>query len=236
MAFFLVVSAGCVHRPAESPEVRQQRYEVCLAQGRAFLAEADYGQAVQSFEAAVRWVPDSSQGQALLGFAYLKIRRVDLAERALLKAVALDPGNVPALCNLGVVSVKNQKFEEARVRLERAVALDPAFAVAQFNLGNLLMHMGDFAKARQTLARAFELDPSLAASAPSSTVGFQGDAHPLQTCLGFVRVYALTGNVEETVRFMEEARRLGFRDWRPLLAEADFDKVRDHPEVQAFLL
>ena len=204
-----------------------------MTRGGARLAEADYLHAAQAFEEAIRCVPDSSQGYARLGFAYLKLQKIDLAEQVLLRAVALDPENMEAYCNLGVISVKNRKYEEARGRLERAVALAPGFPLAQYNLGNLLMHMGDVAKARQALARAFELDPSLAISAPPSTVRFQGDSHPLDTTLGFVRIYALVGNVEETVRFLEEARRLGYKDWRRLLAEPDFDKVRDHPKVRA---
>jgi Tfp pilus assembly protein PilF len=234
-ASLLLVSTGCFHRLAEAPEILQQRYEACMDQGSAFLVGGDYGQAAQVFEEAIRCVPGSSKAHALLGFAYLKLRKNALAEQVLLKAVALDPGNVAAFCNLGVISVKNQNYREARARLERAVALDPGFALAQFSLGNLLMHMGDVAKAQQVLARAFELDPRLAVSAPASTVSFQGDPHPLGTALGFIRVYASAGNLEETLRFMEEARRLGFKDWRRLLAEADFDKVRDQPKVRAYL-
>ncbi|HJV47921.1 MAG TPA: tetratricopeptide repeat protein [Geothrix sp.] len=227
--------AGCASPLSVPREVRQQRYEACLSRGGAHLAEADYAQAAQAFEEAVRWVPDASRGQALLGFAYLKLRRTDQAERALLRALTLDPANVPALCNLGVICVKNRRYAEAQSRLEHAAALDPTFAPAQYSLGSLLMHLGDFARARQALARAFELDPTLAMAAPASTVGFQGDMHPMETCLGFARVYAAAGNVEETVRFLEEARRLGFKDWRGLLAEAVFDKVRDQPGIQAFL-
>ncbi len=206
-----------------------------MTRGGTLLMEADYQHAAQAFEEAIRCVPDSSQGHARLGFAYLKLKKIDLAEQALLKAVTLDPENMEAFCNLGVISVMNRKYEEARERLERAVALAPGFPLAQFNLGNLLMHLGDYAKGRQALARAFELDPSLAVSTPFSTVRFQGDPHPLDTALGFVRIYASAGNVEETVRFLEEARRLGYKDWRRLLAEPDFDEVRDQPKVRAFL-
>ena len=206
-----------------------------MTQGSTYLAGADYLHAAQAFEEAIRCVPDSSRAHARLGFAYLKLRKIDLAEQVLLKAVALDPENMAAFCNLGVISVKKQRYEEARDRLERAVALDPGFPQAQFSLGNLLMHMGDFAKARKALARAFELDPSLAVSAPPNSVEFQGDPHPLDTTLGYIRIFASAGNVEETVRFLEEARRLGYKDWHRLLAEPDLVKVCDHPKVRAFL-
>lgn len=234
-AALLMVQAGCLHRPPESPEALNRRFEDCMVRGRTFLAEAKYGPAAQAFEEAVRCIPASSQGHAILGYTYLKQKRTEAAEQALSEAVSLDPRNVGAWCNLGAVSVKQQRYGEALERLERAVALDSAFAPAQYSLGNLLMHLGDIPRARKALARAFELDPSLATAAPPSAIGFRMDAHPLETSLGFARAYASAGQAEETARFLEDARRLGFKDWQRLLAEADFDKVRDHPRIRAFL-
>jgi tetratricopeptide (TPR) repeat protein len=236
LALLLLAAMSCVpHRGPESPELRLQRYEASMAQGSTFLAGSDFGRAARQFESAIRDVPDSAQGHALLGFAYLKLKRTDLAEQTLLKAVTLDPGNLTALCNLGAISAGNRNFGAARGYLERAVALDPGFPQAQYSLGNLLMYMGDIEKARQALDKAFELDPNLAMTVSQNIKGLPEDARSLDTYLSFARFFAMRGDAQETVRFLERARRLGFKHWAALLAEKDFDKVRGDAKVHPFL-
>jgi Flp pilus assembly protein TadD len=70
--------------------------EMYLTMGSALLAGRQFGEAVQAFELAVRYDPESSPKETSLGQAYAAMGEQGLAEQHLEKAMRLDPVNLSA--------------------------------------------------------------------------------------------------------------------------------------------
>jgi predicted O-linked N-acetylglucosamine transferase (SPINDLY family) len=91
-------------------------------------------------------------------------RRNDVAgaEASFRRALALNPGLMPAWSNLGQVLWEQGRARDALACLAQAVEIDPASAVARLNLGVALMNVNRAADAVAQFREAIRLDPSLA--------------------------------------------------------------------------
>jgi tetratricopeptide (TPR) repeat protein len=105
-------------------EVQQQfpqDSELFNTMGLALFAGQQYGEAVQAFELAVRFDPQSSLKEASLGQAYLALGEHGLAEQHLERAMELDSLNLSAAAIL--ISAYNQNGEAAKAeQLSRKIA------------------------------------------------------------------------------------------------------------------
>ncbi|CCE05632.1 putative O-linked N-acetylglucosamine transferase, SPINDLY family; TPR domain protein [Bradyrhizobium sp. STM 3843] len=137
-------------------------------------AEAQYPAAVEAYRAGrhadtqaicrqiLELLPDYFPALHLLGISALDCGRLDVAEQALTRAVALEPRHAEALVNLGLVYFHQKRYEEARKLQERATAAKPNFAVAFTTLGNTLMNMRLFDQALEAHQRAIAVKPDYA--------------------------------------------------------------------------
>ena len=231
----LATIIACGLQPPSDPAERARQFGARMAQGSRLIESGQYAEATREFQRALGLFPDSAPAHSLLGLCRLRLKQPELARESLQRAVALDPQNLAALCNLGAEAVLERRYPEARAYLERAVAVDPTFASAHFSLGNVLMFQGETGKARTALQRAFELDPTLARRVGRSGVNLPDSGiSSLDACLGFARAFAAAGNAEEAARYLGRARTAGFTGWAQLLAEADFEPVRDNPALRPF--
>jgi pentatricopeptide repeat protein len=128
--------------------------------------------AVEYLVRAVKTAPDFYEAQGSLGVQYLRLKKYDEAETALLHAKNLSPKAAEPLINLGMlyydrgeVSTDAGKPEEAAVLykkaadlLEESVKTSPLSASAQVFLGASLYKTGSYERAESTLKRALELD------------------------------------------------------------------------------
>jgi len=91
-------------------------------------------------------------------------RRNDVAgaEASFRRALALNPGLMPAWSNLGQVLWEQGRARDALACLGRAVEIAPASAVARLNLAVALMNTSRAADAIAQFREAIRLDPSLA--------------------------------------------------------------------------
>jgi len=89
------------------------------------------------------------------------VREREEAEEAFKAELALDPGNVNALCRLGdlYLSAGTARLDEAYQSYDRAVQLQPNFSNAQLGLGKVLIRMGKNPEALVHLREAARLDP-----------------------------------------------------------------------------
>jgi tetratricopeptide (TPR) repeat protein len=66
--------------------------------------------------------------------AYAQMGAPDQAEKSLLKAVKIAPGNAAAHFNLGLLKAEQHRVKEAERELKEAFRLDPTMAPAAYNL------------------------------------------------------------------------------------------------------
>lgn len=141
-----------------------------------------------------------------LGFALKRLDDLPEAEKALRRAVALDPKNYHAQLNLGTVLREGRELEGARAAYEAAARAGPDRPEAWFNLGNLDRVEGDWTAAAVHHVRAFEcrLDrPDLGLQALGSAVTAQ-DGEAARRVLRALETLKLTPDQQTS---MERLRR-----------------------------
>jgi tetratricopeptide (TPR) repeat protein len=147
--------------------------------GSALQLRGDREGAAQQLEAAAR--ADSRDVVARVALAQLALdaRRLDVAERWLREALAVQPAHARALHLLGLVHVERGQDEEAVAALRRAADAAPGAADTRYQLAGALTRLGrdgEAAMARTEFERASRAEEALvdarrdARSAPDSAV------------------------------------------------------------------
>lgn len=95
-----------------------------------------------------------------IGQAYLRLRSWGDAERAFIRALALDTDNAQAHHGLAVASLRQGKLETSIDEGLTAVALLHNFPAAHFHLGEALLQSGDFENAAKAYTVCLSLSPA----------------------------------------------------------------------------
>lgn len=94
--------------------------------------KGDFRTAIESYEKALKLIPDFPEAELQRGSAYLSIGKLDEAEAAFRKSVELRDDWSLALASLGSVLVRKNDFAQAEKYLVQAIAIDelnfPAYA------------------------------------------------------------------------------------------------------------
>jgi Tfp pilus assembly protein PilF len=117
--------------------------------------------AVIRLEEALKSFPSGSRLWFALGFANFKLDKNEEAERALRKAVELDPKFAPALAYLGLLRARIGAYNEAITLYESALRSDPKLAVTHHLIADAILKMnGDASVIEKHLRQSIELDPT----------------------------------------------------------------------------
>lgn len=92
------------------------------------------------------------------GWSRLALGEGAAAEEALLKALALAPGDASAESMLGWAYMLQGKFDEALLRFHHVLLRDPQQALARANVGYVCLQRRCFGEAIEHLSRAIRLD------------------------------------------------------------------------------
>jgi tetratricopeptide (TPR) repeat protein len=148
-------------------------------------------EAVQQYQEALTFKPDSADAHYSLGRALTRADRLPEAIQHFEDALRLQPDFIEAQNDLGNALAQSGQLPEAVRHYEAALRLRPDFFDAQNNLGNALAQSGRLPEAIRHYEEAVRLQPDFA------------DAH-------YNLGHALTqaGRVSEAIRHYEEAVRL----------------------------
>ncbi len=115
--------------------------------------------ALAEYEDAQQANADRPDGQLNLGLVYAGQGRLDDAERAYRRALALDPWFSPAFVNLADLFRATGRDAEAEALLREAIELLPEDSGVRHSLGLALVRQGRHPEALDELRRAAELAP-----------------------------------------------------------------------------
>jgi tetratricopeptide (TPR) repeat protein len=124
------------------------------------IQQQQYVPASHILEDYVAQRPQEAKAYLGLGMAYLALLRYSDAQKALDRALQLDPTLAEAEYQLGLLESQQGRRQEARQHWERAVQLKPDHAAALFSLGTLFMESGDLIQAQSAFERSAAADPS----------------------------------------------------------------------------
>jgi tetratricopeptide (TPR) repeat protein len=120
------------------------------------------GQALQAYEAALKLLPNETDVAHDLGRLAQQMGYLEIAEKLLLKYLAVEPGHVEATNNLACVQRDQKRYGDAVETLRALIAVEPESAVLWNTLGTVLSDQGDMGTALTFFEEALRHDPAFA--------------------------------------------------------------------------
>jgi tetratricopeptide (TPR) repeat protein len=114
-----------------------------LAEGASLLASRDFERAYQLLERAAGGLPDSELAQFNLGLAAIGLERWEVAERALGRAIELNPSRAESYLNRGIALQYLDLCDEAITVLKRGLELQPDLTQSHYYLYECYRRLGD---------------------------------------------------------------------------------------------
>ncbi len=127
----------------ENKPLVKQAYKVSasleqqFAYGIEAMVQQDYLKAINIFEQVAEKEPRASGPWVNMAIAYRKLDRIDDADKAIQKAVELNPKNPYALNQAGIIKREIGAFDEAEKHYRNALSEYPNYANAHLNLAIL---------------------------------------------------------------------------------------------------
>ena len=122
----------------------------------------DLGQALMAYEAALKLLPNETDVAQDLGRLAQQMGYLDIAEKLLLKYLAVEPGHVEATNNLACVQRDQKRYGDAIETLRALIAVEPDSPVLWNTLGTVLSDQGDMTTALTFFEEALRHDPGFA--------------------------------------------------------------------------
>ena len=144
-------------RVVSAAELRQQipgNAKKAYEQGIKFVNKGNFVEAAKYFEQAIEIYPEFLAARNDLGAQYLKLKRIDEAEKHFQMVLAKDPKNFNAKFNMGLVSIERQDYPGALILLNQALSIDSTRAVAHLWIGIAKLEMGSLPEAENALVRS----------------------------------------------------------------------------------
>jgi tetratricopeptide (TPR) repeat protein len=171
------------------PVAARKEYQL----GLKLVAKGDVASAAAHFQNAVSLYPEYLAARNDLGAQFLKLKRVDEAEKAFQIVIEKDPKNFNAKFNLGLVRVEMKDYGAAIGQLNQAIIIDSTRPVARLWLGVALLETGDLPAAESELTKALVM----------------GGAECVAAHYHLARIYLNRGDTVEAIRavrsYLDEA-------------------------------
>ncbi|MBW3543491.1 MAG: HEAT repeat domain-containing protein, partial [Planctomycetes bacterium] len=174
-----------------------------LYQARHFEQQQKWGEAVERYDAAIKLDPDLPDAYAGRAEAFLKLDKLDQAEKDFRKASQLDPYSGKANSGLAILLARRDKVDEALKHIEdaRKKAEKDRYDQGAFAYGAARVYSRAYGALQKTM-----------------------DAPERDKKLAQYRKQALDD--------LQAAVNKGFRDFERIKSEADFAALKDLPEFQ----
>jgi tetratricopeptide (TPR) repeat protein len=138
------------------PGPAKKEYE----QGLKFVVKGDVAKAATHFENALSIYPEYLAARNDLGAQFLKLKRLDEAEKNFQTVMAKDPKNFNAKFNLGLVRIEHKDYLNAISELNQAIVIDSTRPVARLWLGVAFLESGDLFTAERELTKSLVMGGS----------------------------------------------------------------------------
>jgi tetratricopeptide (TPR) repeat protein len=233
VVIFLLVMVYCAPVTKKGSE---EEFATHINAGIRFLQQENYSVAKREFTEALSINPNSIRANNLMGMTYFKEQNYDSAETYFQKAVKLDPNYVTGYINLGGIYAMKELYPRAREYYEKALAISPQSASACYSLGAIWFQLGNQEKGIYYLTKGMELDPDFLEKHADSLAGLpmKGSVLP-ELHFTYAKLFALRGDIERTAEYLKKARQFGFKDWKRIQQEKEFELVREDPRIKEFL-
>jgi Tfp pilus assembly protein PilF len=202
----LVVLAAATWRRAEVYATEETLWRDTIAKnpretaaylnlGQALISKGETGEAIRSYEEALRIDPHFVQVQSDLGMALVQQGRLREGIRHYEEALRINPDFAEAHNNLGTALLRLGKQTEAIQQLETAVRLKPDYPAAHNNLGAALAQADRLPEAIAQYQEALRLKPDYAEAHGNLGNALMDEGKPLEAIEQYQQALALNPNL-----------------------------------------
>jgi len=233
--FLLVGNCGIpkVVRVPLTPEKIQQSAQL-VREGDQFFTRKEFYPALGKYVEAAKINPNNEYTFNKMGISYSALGFFGEAEQAVKRSLALNDKYFYAYNNLGTVYFAQGDLGKAIHYFRTAIKMAPKVASFYVNLGQVYLEKNDFPKAMEALRQAKKLDPAVMDKDSSLMIPSpRGKPNP-EKSYSLARIFAASGDVEKTIKHLQDAIRYGFTHLEWVDSEPDFDAIRSNTDFALF--
>jgi serine/threonine protein kinase/Flp pilus assembly protein TadD len=213
-------------------------------------------QAIQSYRRAIELNPNFAEAHHQLGFIYVHIGLLDKGQLEIEKALSIDPGNTLARYRLGVIDMCRAKYAQA-FEIFNSTPLEQNPELLTFYTSTALLRLGRDEEAAALIERYFK-DYSTDKGGMVTSVkaimlakdGKKGEAdatiqHAIEIGRGYAHfhhtsyniasAYALMGEPEQAMKWLQVTADEGFPNYPLFEGDAQLNNLRNDPRFIAFM-
>ena len=164
-----------------------------------------------------------------LGIAQQQQMNYRAARKAYQEAIHLRHDFAEPWNNMGTTYALQNKFQKSLEWYRHAIKLSPRSATFHFNLGTSYYHLRRYTGAIIEYRTAFLLDPKVLTERSLKGMEVQALCVNAEYFYYLAKVLASLGRAEEAVRYLRRAFEEGFRDFKRLQLDPDFQKINQEP-------
>jgi tetratricopeptide (TPR) repeat protein len=178
-----------------------------------------YEEAIAMYDKAITLKPDNASYYYNKGIALRNLIRYIEAIAMYDKAIALKPEDARYYYNKGRALGSLNRYEEAIAMYDRAIALKPDYALAYNNKGSALRKLQRYDEAVAIYKYCIEIDPG----------GKDGYLYNIGCA------YSLIGNTTQSLNYLEQALKSGYRDFEWIDNDTTWDNQRETKEFKLII-
>lgn len=233
--FFFFISCTTHNDLKTTPSERTsaEDFQTCLKQGMQYLNQKEYSNAVFQFRGATNLKPKSERALNLLGITYFMKKDYKKAKAQFEKVISFNNSYAQAVCNLGAVYFKEGNMGKAEKMFRKSIELSSTMVSPYYSLGNLLISKGKKEEGFSFLAKAVKMNPCFLESNNSFvTVSSYATVKDPEIWFEYAKLYASVGDFEKTSEYLDKAKATGFRDWKRVKKENEFEGYRNWSKLK----
>jgi Flp pilus assembly protein TadD len=201
-------------------------------------------EAIKDCEKAIELDPKFADLYISRGIAYINLFNPHEAIKNYNKVIELDPKSVLAYINLGLAYDRLHNYKEAIKDYDKAIELDPKSETAYSNRGRAHSHLGNHHEAIKDCSKAIELNPksvagysnrgyaySLLGNYPQGIKDIEHSIHLwpdyIWSYYNMACIFSIQNNADLACQWLKKAIEKGYKDWKHLKGDKDFDSIRN---------
>ena len=153
---------GCTAIIKTGREVLRRLASAYNNRGVAYRVKANYAEAIDDFNEAIRLVPDFANAFNNRGVAYRNMGDIDRAVADYDQAIRIEPDYIAAFYNRGLALADKREYGKAISDFTAVLRLDPKNPTVLYRRGTAYLNSGDIAAGNADLAEAKAIKPDIA--------------------------------------------------------------------------
>jgi len=204
--------------------------------GDIYMARKSYEDAVDYYYRALRQTGISNAAiWNKMGIAFQEESNLRSARKAYQRAIHFQHNFAAAWNNAGTTFYLAGKDKKAIKFYKHALTLEPNNPSFHLNLGTAYYHRRKYQETVEQYRQALMLDPNILLQNSKTGTIVQARGSDVEYYFYMAKVFASLGRNTEAIRYLRHALEDGFRNYRQLNKDPDFEKLKSDPAYVALL-